>query len=194
MYVIFEGVDTSGKSTQLDLFQKRHNDVIATKEPGGTALGVKLRSLLLESDSPLSTRAEMLLFLADRAEHYENIVKTNRNQKNVLSDRGFISGLAYAMANNSDIDMELLIEFNRFSLQDTFPEKVVLFLTNKELITHRLGSKDHDSIEQRGIEYLLEVQKYMLQICKDLQIKTLHVDATESIENIYKNIEEFLYD
>jgi len=60
--VIFEGVDTSGKSTQVELFSQREQNVFVTKEPGGTNLGVKLREILLQSEEKLSFTAELLLF------------------------------------------------------------------------------------------------------------------------------------
>ena len=78
MYLVIEGIDTAGKSTQLDLLQKKHSNAIFTKEPGGTKIGLKLRSMALngEAKSPI---AEMFLFLADRAEHIEEVINTNKS-------------------------------------------------------------------------------------------------------------------
>ena len=77
MYILFEGIDTCGKSTQIELLAQKFEDIVVTKEPGGTAFGVKAREILL-SDSLASKRAELLLFLADRAEHYEEVIKPNK--------------------------------------------------------------------------------------------------------------------
>lgn len=193
MYIIFEGIDTTGKSTQVELFKTRRDNVIQTKEPGGTNLGVKLREILLENDEKISFNAELLLFLADRAEHYEKIVKPN-SDKDIISDRGFISGIAYAIANHPELSFEFLIELNRFALGENLPKKIVLFKTNYELITQRLGNKEKDTIEQRGIEYLLKVQDIMEETLKALHVNYLVVDASDTIEDIYKQIEEYLYD
>ncbi len=192
MYVIFEGVDTSGKSTQVELFSQREQNVFVTKEPGGTNLGVKLREILLQSEEKLSFTAELLLFLADRAEHYEKVVKPNQ-QKIIISDRGFISGIAYALANNSHISLDFLISLNRFALGEHLPQKVVLFKTDYELITTRLGNKQRDTIEQRGIEYLLRVQSLMEDVLKSLNIDYLAINANHKIEDIYKQIQEYIY-
>ena len=131
MYVLFEGIDTCGKSTQIDLLAEKHPELVITKEPGGTAFGLKARDILLQ-DSLRSKRAELLLFLADRAEHYEEIIKPNRD-KIVISDRGFISGIGYALA-NGDFDFNELVRLNKFALEEHFPDKVVLFLTNMETL------------------------------------------------------------
>lgn len=194
MYIIFEGVDTCGKSTQVDLFDKRHNNIVVTKEPGGTKVGQKFREILLENDEKLSTNAELLLFLADRAEHYEKVVKPVIENKTVISDRGLISGIAYALANHPELDSKFLIEINKFALGGNLPDKVILFETNYDLITARLGDKKQDNIEKRGIEYLLEVQTLMKKVLESLHVKYLIIDASNSIETIYKQIEEYIYD
>lgn len=193
MYVIFEGIDTTGKSTQVELFSQKNEHVIATKEPGGTPIGVKLREMLLGSDEKLSFNAELLLFLADRAEHYEKIVEKN-SDKTIISDRGFLSGIAYALTNHPELDAQFLVELNLFALKGQLPDKIVLFKTNHELITSRLGNKEKDSIEQRGIEYLLKVQEMMEKTLKTLEVEYLLVDSANSIEDIYEQIKEFLYD
>ncbi|MBV5279063.1 MAG: dTMP kinase [Campylobacteraceae bacterium] len=194
MYVIFEGVDTTGKSTQVALFAQRHDNVIATKEPGGTKTGMKLRQILLEGEDKLSFNAELFLFLADRALHYDTVVKASRDNNIVISDRGFLSGIAYAMANHPDINSDFLLQLNRFALDENYPDKIVLFLTNFELITSRLSGKEHDVIEKRGVSYLLHIQDIMRNIIKALPIQVLEIDASLERETIYKRIEEFLYD
>jgi len=189
MYILFEGIDTCGKSTQIDLLAENQPELVITKEPGGTAFGVKAREILLQ-DSLGSKRAELLLFLADRAEHYEEIVKPNKN-KIVISDRGFISGVGYALA-NGDFDFDELVHLNRFALEGHFPDKIVLFLTNMETLKERTSQKSLDGIELRGLEYLLEVQEHMRQSIIKLDIPHLFIDATDSIENIHQTILTYL--
>lgn len=194
MYVIFEGIDTTGKSTQVSLFAKRHENVLTTKEPGGTPAGLKLREMLLGGELKGSFNAELFLFLADRAFHYDTVVKPMRHECLVISDRGFLSGIAYACANHSDVDGSFLLQMNRLALQENYPEKLVLFLTNESLIQERLSSKEHDAIEERGVSYLLRIQDIMRRIVKTLPIQILEVDAAQEIETIYRQIEEFLND
>lgn len=194
MYVIFEGVDTTGKSTQVEFFAQRHEGVIATKEPGGTKTGQKLRQILLDGEDKLSFNAELFLFLADRALHYDTVVKDARQERMVISDRGFVSGISYAMANHPSSDAEFLLQLNRFALNGAYPDKIVLFLTNSELLNARLRGKEHDVIEQRGVSYLLQIQDIMRTIVQALPIQVLEVDASLERETIYTAIEEFLYD
>ena len=193
MYVIFEGIDTTGKSTQIELFEKTFDDVIAVREPGGTKLGKKLREIILESKHNISFNAELFLFLADRAQNFEENIK-NSKDKIIISDRGMISGISYALANHPMLDKDFLILMNKFALEGNLPDKIVLFKTNKDLIMQRLASKSHDNIELRGIDYLLKVQDLMINVLNSLPIKVLAVDASKSIENIHNTIKEFIYD
>jgi len=189
MYILFEGIDTCGKSTQIELIANQHPEVIVTHEPGGTKFGKQAREILL-SDSLSSKRAELLLFLADRAEHYEEIVEPNKD-KTIISDRGFLSGLGYALA-NGDFEFDELVQLNRFALKDHFPDKVVLFITNMKTLQQRTSEKELDGIELRGLEYLINVQKKMQESLQKLDIDYLEVDATDSIENIHQKILTYL--
>jgi dTMP kinase len=189
MYVLFEGIDTCGKSTQIDLIAQKHPEIIITHEPGGTSFGKKAREILL-SDSLASKRAELLLFLADRAEHYQEIVFPNKD-KVVISDRGFISGIGYALA-NGDFDFDELVSLNRFALEGHFPDKIILFLTDMETLQERTSAKSLDGIELRGLEYLLRVQEHMKQTILKLDIPHLFVDATQDIETIHSQITDYL--
>lgn len=181
MYVLFEGIDTCGKSTQIELIEKKILNVLVTKEPGGTVFGKQAREILLQ-DSLVSKRAELLLFLADRAEHYAQVIKPNKD-KLVISDRGFLSGIGYALA-NGDFEFEYLVELNKFALEENFPDLIILFITNMKTLSQRMGEKSLDGIELRGLEYLMSVQNHMEESLKKLNIPYLLVDATDSIENI----------
>ncbi len=189
MYVLFEGIDTCGKTTQIELVANSFKNVVVTKEPGGTAFGKHAREILLE-DSLSSKRAELLLFLADRAEHYAQIVKPNKD-KLIISDRGFLSGIGYALA-NGDFNFEHLVELNRFALEGHFPDLIVLFETNMKTLKERTGAEDKtlDGIERRGLEYLMRVQTDMKKSLERLDIPYLLVDATETIETIEKQIKK----
>ena len=189
MYVLFEGIDTCGKSTQIELIAQKHPEIIVTHEPGGTAFGKKAREILL-SDSLASKRAELLLFLADRAEHYQEVILPN-SDKFVISDRGFLSGIGYALA-NGDFDFDELVNLNKFALEGHFPDKIILFLTDMKTLEERTSAKSLDGIELRGLEYLLRVQEHMKQTILKLDIPHLFVDATQDIETIHTQITDYL--
>jgi dTMP kinase len=190
MYVIFEGVDTAGKSTQVALLHQCYPEAIVTKEPGGTKLGMTLRELILHQGVQ-SHKTELFLFLADRAEHFKICIKPHLDGM-ILSDRGLISGIAYALANHESYEKDFLITLNRFALDDTMPDKVVLLQTNEALIRARMGEKCEDMIEKRGIDYLLHVQSIMIDILEALEIEYIALDATKSIEEIHQEIKDFI--
>ncbi len=189
MYILFEGIDTCGKSTQIERIAKKFENVIVTKEPGGTPFGIQAREILLQ-DSLTSKIAELLLFLADRAEHYTQIIKPNRD-KLILSDRGFLSGIGYALA-NGDFSFEHLVELNKFALEEQFPDLIVLFITNMETLKERLGEKELDGIELRGLEYLISVQHQMKESLEKLELPYLLINATDSVESIEQTIAQHI--
>jgi len=190
MYILFEGIDGCGKTTQIELLEQNMPNAIVTKEPGGTKFGVQARELLLHSDIK-SPKAELLLFLADRAEHYTEVIEPNL-EKTVISDRGFLSGIAYAMVNGFDLDF--LIDLNKFALNNNLPQKIVLFEITKEELINRVGSREQDKIESRGFDYLLKIQENMQLVAKKMELDYIVIDATKEISEIHKQIVEYIED
>jgi len=190
MYILFEGIDGCGKTTQIELLEQNMPNAIVTKEPGGTKFGMQARELLLHSDIK-SPKAELLLFLADRAEHYTEVIEPNL-KKTIISDRGFLSGIAYAMVNGFELDF--LIELNKFTLNNNLPQKIVLFEITKEELINRVGSREQDKIESRGFDYLLKIQENMLLVAKKMELDYIIIDATKDINEIHKQIVEYIED
>ena len=192
MYILFEGIDGAGKSTQIARLAAAYPQAIVTKEPGGTKLGENLREILLK-ENDLDKRAEILLFLADRAEHFGKIIKPNLD-KMILSDRGFVSGMAYALA-GGNFSFEELLSLNKFALQGNFPQKIVFFKADESTLRSRLGSRAQmDGIEARGFEYLLRVQDAMEEILQKLDVRYVAIDAALDEEKITNLIKEFIND
>lgn len=99
-FISFEGIDGSGKSTQLAMLSEelsaRGFDVLTTREPGGTSLGKSLRRIFLETEERIAPLAELLLFAADRAQHVEFLIKPALEQnKIIVSDRYADATFAY---------------------------------------------------------------------------------------------------
>ena len=192
MYILFEGTDGVGKSTQIARLAAAYPQAIVTKEPGGTKLGENLREILLK-ENDLDKRAEILLFLADRAEHFGKIIKPNLD-KMILSDRGFVSGMAYALA-GGNFSFEELLNLNKFALQGNFPQKIGFFKADESTLRSRLGSRAKmDGIEARGFEYLLRVQDAMEEILQKLDIRYVTIGAAWDEEKITNLIKEFIND
>ena len=185
MYIAIEGIDTAGKSTQISALSEIYKDAIITKEPGGTAIGQEIRSLVLSAKAQ-SKKAEFLLFLADRAEHITEVIKPNIN-KMIISDRSAVSGVAYALVSGA-IDKKDLVALNNFATDGIYPQKVFLLKLTKKELEYRLSQKELDGIELRGSEYLLKIQDSIIEATKLLGLELVTIDATLSIEKITQEI------
>lgn len=186
MYIALEGIDTAGKSTQIELLKSKYLEAIFTCEPGGSELGKTLREILLQGGE-ISEEAECLLFLADRAEHFHRVILPNQ-EKLIFSDRSLISGIAYA----KNFDFDQIIALNLFATQRVLPNYVVILQLTHEELTKRLALKHRDNIEKKGVEFLLEIQQRMIDVCFKLKIPHILIDATESKQVIYEKIIQVL--
>ncbi len=185
MYVAIEGIDTAGKSTQIALLQKHFSEAMITKEPGATAIGTKIREIVLSGEVQ-SAKAEFLLFLADRAEHMQEVVVPNLD-KLVISDRSVVSGVAYALV-QKNISETAILHLNRFATDGNYPEVLFLLQLTKEELTYRLSQKELDGIELRGVAYLLDIQEALIKASELLGIELVIIDAAEPIEKITEKI------
>ena len=186
MYIAIEGIDTSGKSTQINLLKKEFKDALFIKEPGFTKIGAKLREIIFNED--IDKKTELFLFLADRSETIEKAIKPNFN-KLIISDRSVISGIAYALP---FFDFDMLVNLNRFATDGIFPQFVIILKLDKNTLKKRLSQKKHDNIEKRGIEYLLKIQDNIITTCNRLEIPYILIDASNSIEEINFRIKKVI--
>ena len=186
MYLVIEGIDTAGKSTQLDILQQKYPAAVFTKEPGATKIGAELREMVLNGRAK-SKMAEMFLFLADRAEHIEEVIIPNKDDM-IISDRSLISGIAYAQ----HLPLEVVTSLNLMATNNTLPSHVVLLELSKEELTKRLSAKENDSIESRGIDYLLNIQDRLKQAIKLLELNHIFINASDNISDIAEQIDKFL--
>jgi len=183
MYIALEGIDTAGKSTQIELLKEKL-DAIFIKEPGETKIGKKLRKMILKKE--LSKKTELFLFLADRSETIETIIKPNRD-KLIISDRSLISGIAYGLEYFNYLELEM---FNSFATDKIFPDLVIILKLDRATLEERLGNKTHDNIEKRGVDYLLSIQDNLIEVTNKLCLNSLIIDASLSIDEIHTKIME----
>ncbi len=189
MYIAIEGIDTAGKSTQIECLKSLFPEAVYTKEPGGTPVGVEIRSMVLHGELK-SKMAELLLFLADRAEHTESIILPNINSL-IISDRSAVSGVAYALV--QDIcDIKTLVSLNTLATGGKLPEKVFILKLSPQELANRLSQKEHDVIESRGINYLLNIQEALIKASQELGIQTFVIDASQSIDTITNEIADLI--
>jgi len=178
MYIAIEGIDTVGKSTQIELLKNNFENALFIKEPGFTQFGAKIREIIFKDE--ISKKSELFLFLADRAETIEKVIKPNFD-KLIISDRSVISGIAYGM---EFFDFDMLVNLNKFATDSIFPQFVIILKIQKEELIKRLSTKTHDNIEKRGIDYLLNIQDNLINTCNRLEIPYILIDASNSIEEI----------
>jgi dTMP kinase len=129
MFVTFEGVDGSGKSTQARLLQEHltrlGREVVATREPGGTELGERIRELVLEGP-PISVWAEAALFAASRAEHAAEVIRPALDRgADVVCDRFVDSSLAYQGVGR-ELGIEAVRDVNHFATGGLRPDRTLL--------------------------------------------------------------------
>jgi dTMP kinase len=185
MYVAIEGIDTAGKSTQISRLREAYPDALITKEPGGTTIGKRIREIVL-GGGVQSAKAEFLLFLADRAEHMQEVIKPNLNGM-IISDRSVVSGIAYALV-QENIAKDEILTLNAFATDGIYPQKLFLLQLSAEELSFRLSQKELDGIEARGTAYLLGIQDALIEAAKALQIELIIIDASKPIETITQEI------
>jgi dTMP kinase len=185
MYVAIEGIDTAGKSTQISRLREAYPDALITKEPGGTKIGERIRDIVLNGGVQ-SPKAEFLLFLADRAEHMQEVVRPNLARL-IISDRSVVSGIAYAVV-QKNIAIDDILKLNAFATDAVYPQKLFLLQLSAEELAFRLSQKELDGIEARGTGYLLGIQDALIEAAKALQIELIIIDASKPIETITEEI------
>lgn len=168
MFITFEGIDGSGKSTQLELLaealRKAGKKVLLTREPGGTALAENLRKVLLESN--VSAQAELLLFGAARAQHVAEVIKPAlQDGAIVLSDRFADSSVAY-QGGGLKLPSDFIDAMNQFACGDLRPD--ITFLLDIDPLAgnkrQQLNHQKPDTIESRGLGFLERVRQAYLHI------------------------------
>jgi dTMP kinase len=153
--IVFEGIDGSGKTTLATLLanalSKKGLPVILTKQPGATALGKCIRSLLHEQTAPLYPVAEFLLFAADRAQHIHEIVKPALQQRQiVISDRMADSSYAY-QGYGRNLDLDKIQHVNSWALQGISPN-IIFYLRITAQEAFKRIEKEHRDFFERVIQ------------------------------------------
>lgn len=188
LFITFEGADGCGKTTQLMLmakYLKEHGtDVLVTREPGAKGLGEKLREILLNYEGEVSSQAEAFLFLADRAQHMDVIIKPAvAAGKFVLCDRHTDSTVAY-QGYGRGIDISRINMLNDIATGGRKPDLTIVFDVDVETSLSRVG-KEKDRMENSGMDFFNRVRNGYLQIAKQEPERVKVIDATQSIEAIH---------
>ena len=191
-FIAIEGGDGSGKTTQIKRISAALADdgyhVEATREPGGTELGTKIRSVLFDSDPP-SPRTEALLFAADRAHHVASLVDPSLDAGNiVITDRYIDSTIAYQAAGRS-FDEKTILALSRWATQGLVPNLTIVLDIEPEVAAERMGKRgDSNYLDEENQQFHQRVrQTYLSRAHKELDryvVLDASVDADELTEQI----------
>lgn len=195
LFITFEGIDGCGKTTQLNLLDKylkeKGQEVVTTKEPGAKGLGEKIREILLNYDGEVSSNCESFLFLADRAQHIDTMVKPALEAgKIVLCDRHTDSTIAY-QGYGRGIDLAKIKMLNNIATSGVKPYLTFVFDLDVETALGRVG-KSKDRMESAGTEFFEKVRQGYLQIAKEEPERVKVINSNDSIENIFEQVVNIL--
>ncbi len=200
-FISFEGIDGSGKSTQLRLMsgdlRVRGFDVLTTMEPGGTPLGRRLREAFLETEENVSPLAELLLFAADRAQHVNFLVKPALEQgKIVISDRYSDATFAYQGAGRG-FDEKTVNQVIRLATGGLKPDLTLFFDIPIEKAILRTNSRSHNEAVKNRMDketsgFYTRVREAYLRIAQKEPKRFRVIEASGSIDEVHGKVLEIV--
>ena len=185
--IVFEGIETSGKSTNLKIVAKYLNNInrkfIKIREPGGTIHSEIFRKLILNNKSKLNFKTDLMLIMASRSENIDKIIKNNYGKKIIIIDRFVDSTIAYQHY-GMGINLNLINKLNNFLLDRFKPTFTFLSIVNKKNMKIRLNKRfSLNKYDKFDLSFYNKVQKGFLNIAKDKKNYFI-IDSNEN------NIEE----
>jgi dTMP kinase len=197
MFVTFEGLDGSGKTTQVELLRQLLEDegrtVVTTREPGGTNLGEQVREILLHGDQEIVPWAEAALFSAARSQLVEEIIAPAlESGYDVLCDRYIDSSLAYqGIARGVGIDR--VLELNLQATRGLLPDRTLLLLVDPEESRSRTG-ETRDRIERQDDGFIGRVDRAYRELAELFPRRILAVDGSQDPNQLARMIRGQLRD
>lgn len=194
-FITLEGMDGAGKSTHIDsiiaTLQACGHEVVSTREPGGTALGERLRELLLHENMHAET--ETLLMFAARREHISNVIAPALLRgAYVLSDRFTDATYAYQCgAKGVDVDKIQLLE--KWVQGDLQPDVTLLFDVPVEVSIQRLANaREPDKFERENADFFARIRNAYLRRAKENPRRFRVIDANRPLEEVKRSVEEIV--
>ncbi len=190
LFITFEGGNGAGKSTLIKglyhLLEDRGELVLQTRAPGGTFIGGRIRSLLLENKNPLNDRCELFLFLADRAQHMQEVIfPALAEGKTILCDRFNDSTIAYQGVARG-LDPDKVNSFCLFATEERVPDLTFYLDISPEIgltrTLHKTGETDR--IESESLDFHEKIRQAFLHIAQKDPKRVRVLDATKSPEDL----------
>lgn len=199
IFISFEGIEGCGKTTQAKLLKSHLEEkgfsVFLTREPGGSEISEQIRCILSDAkNKTLTSRAELFLFLAARAQHVEEVIKpTLKEGKVVISDRFFDATLAY-QGYGRGINLKLINQLNRAATEGLKPEFTILLDLPPEVGLMRAKSRnlDDDRFESEKIEFHRRVREGYLALAEQFPKRIKVVKANRRIEQVFESVKELV--
>lgn len=191
VFITLDGIDGVGKSTQIERLTSHLTglgyDVLQVHDPGSTAIGAKLRALLLDSDLELHRRTEAMLFMASRCEMIEKTIRPAlRSGKTVISDRFLLANVVYQSI-GGDVSAERLWEMGRWANDGLAPDLTLLLDMPATSAMQRLDGPA-DRMEKRGVEYMESVRQAFLLQLPESSPHTAVINADQEPEGVSRDV------
>jgi dTMP kinase len=190
MFVTFEGLDGSGKTTQVERLRARleaeGREVVSTREPGGTPLGEGIRELVLHGHE-MSPWAEALLFASARAEHVDEVIRPALERgADVLCDRYVDSSLAYQGIARG-LGLERVLEVNLDAVGGLMPDRTFVLALDSETASGRVGESP-DRIEREEPGFRARVEAAFLELAERFPERIVVLDASLPADELAERI------
>lgn len=191
LFVVFEGIDASGKSTQARRAAQLH-DALFAFEPGDTPMGVDLRRWILDAATPMAPQTVALLLLADRSHHSRTVIAPNlASGRSVFCDRYFASTLAY-QGYGDGVDLDELRAATELAIGECRPDLTILIDLPLEQANDRRERDAKDRFESADLEFHERVRAGYLQLASDDPTGWCVIDGSRSEDDVAAEVEQIL--
>ena len=202
MFITFEGIDGSGKSTQIqllkDMLEKRNHVVTLLREPGGNILSEQIRQLLLDSKEQVDPRCELLLFTAARAQLVSSVIRPALEAGYiVICDRYIDSSVAY-QGYGRGLSIESIESINDFATAGLVPDITFIFDLSVDDAAKRAGFRSNDNqtqadrMERSGDAFFERTKQGYLEIAKKSDRNIFIINANDAMNDIREQVESIV--
>ena len=193
-FIVFEGGEGSGKSTIIDRLQKEFPDCVYTQDPGGTALGQEIRELLMSQKTKgIDVQAELLLFLAGRAQTVSEVIKPAlESGKNVISNRFALSSIAYQIYGRQRPElMPLYTSVSLIILDNAMPDATILLDVSPEVGISRVHSRPEEPtrFDTEALDFHARVREGYKKHIAEFGTPYI-IDADKPLEEVWTEVQQ----